>query len=263
MVNNEKTIDSHVHLDLIEQYHPDRIKWLKENKCSVVSWSYFENVDSVSTLKKALQSKADCIGNHWKEGLSCHYLTGVHPRSIPGDLKPEAVRSYLDDYLNDPLCRGIGEIGLETGDVKEQEIFTAQLELGRSLIGTGKTIGIHTPRSNKRKITKLTLKILTGFPEIASFLVVDHCTLETINDVFKAGFQAGVTLSAAKTSWDEMKTIVSMYPEQLNDIMCNTDSSTTFYEDVVRFRTSKDLPEHSRQKIFYGNAKTFFSLERT
>lgn len=253
-------IDSHVHLDLIERHHPHRIQWLKKNGCGVVSWSYFEKVDSVLQLEECLKSKARCLGKLSAGGLACHYLAGVHPRSIPPDLKPEQIASMLKFHLADPLCRGIGEIGLETGDTKEKEVFTAQLELGKSFLNLGKIIGIHTPRSNKLSITQTTLEILEGFPDISSSVVVDHCTAETIDGVLDAGHWAGVTLSPVKTSWDEMKRIVSKCTHRIDRILCNTDSGKIFFEDAVTFSRTHDLPEGIRENLFHGNAARFFTL---
>jgi hypothetical protein len=260
MTNKKNIMDSHVHLDLIERHHPHRIQWLKENGCRVVSWSYFEGVDSVSQLEGCLKSKAQCIRKLSADGLACHYLAGIHPRSIPPDLKPEQIASLLKSYMEDPLCRGIGEIGLETGDAKEQEVFIAQLKLGRNLLDRGKIIGVHTPRSNKLPVTKTILKILDRFPDISSSTVVDHCTVETIDAVLDAGFWAGVTLSPVKTSWDEMKRIVSICSDRIHRIMCNTDSGSTFYEDAVQLSRTGDLPEAIREKLFYRNAAQFFTI---
>jgi predicted metal-dependent TIM-barrel fold hydrolase len=253
-------LDSHVHLDLIARHHPQRIRWLKENGCSVVSWSYFEGVESVSRLEACLQAKADCIRTHATAGLNCRYLAGIHPRSMPPDLKPEQIGPILEPFFEDPLCLGIGEIGLETGDAKEQEVFVAQLELGRHLLERKKNIGVHTPRSHKRRVTAILLKTLDLFSDLSLSLVVDHCTVETIGAVIDAGFWAGVTLSPPKTSWPEMKRIISTHAAQLDRIMCNTDSGSTFFEDAVRFRHNDDLPEALREKLFYLNASTFFNL---
>jgi predicted metal-dependent TIM-barrel fold hydrolase len=260
MTNKKNIIDSHVHLDLIERHHPDRIQWLQENGCSVVSWSYFEGVDSVSELEECLKTKAQCMRKHSAAGLVCRYLAGVHPRSIPLDLKPEQVGPLLKSHIEDPLCKGIGEIGLETGDAKEQEVFIAQLELGRSRLSLGKIIGVHTPRSNKLPVTETTLEILNRFPDLSSSIVVDHCTVETIDAVLNAGCWAGVTLSPAKTSWGDMKRIVSICSDRIDRIMCNTDSGSTFYEEVVQFGRSGDLPETIRERIFHRNAARFFNL---
>jgi predicted metal-dependent TIM-barrel fold hydrolase len=260
MINKKNIIDSHVHLDMIERYHPDRIQWLKENGCSVFSWSYFEGVKSVAELEGCLQAKSQCMQKHSAAGLVCYYLVGVHPRSIPPDLKPEQVGSLLKPYLEDPLCRGVGEIGLETGDAREQEVFIAQLELGRNLINIEKIIGVHTPRSNKRPVTETTLEILSRLADLSSSLVVDHCTVETIGAVLNAGLWAGVTLSPAKTSWEDMGCIVSTCSDRIDRIMCNTDSGSDFYEDVVQFSRSDKLTETIRENLFYRNAARFFKI---
>ncbi len=116
----ERILDSHVHLDFIERYRPHRIEWLKEAGCAVVSWAYCEGADSVSRLEACLKSKGNCIKRHAQAGLACHYLAGVHPRSIPPDLEPGQIGPLLHFSLEDPLCKGIGEIGLEKGDSKEE-----------------------------------------------------------------------------------------------------------------------------------------------
>jgi hypothetical protein len=107
--------DSHIHLDVIDRKHLVKIQWFNQNRCGVVSWAYVDRPDSVSALKAGLRAHAHCVRQHHSEGLRCHYLTGIHPRSIPPDLNPEHIRPVLEAHLDDPLCRGIGEIGLETG----------------------------------------------------------------------------------------------------------------------------------------------------
>ncbi len=256
------SIDSHVHLDLILHDHPDRIQWLDDRECRVVSWAFFSGLRTTADLADALDRKARTIGELSRNRLTCRYLAGVHPRSIPSGLRPEQIPALLTPYLDDPLCLGIGEIGLETGAASEEEVFIAQLELGRSLENSTKVIGVHTPRSNKVAMTEKTLQILGGFSDLAPRLVVDHTTVDTIADVLDAGFWAGVTLSPAKTSWDEMKRIAAAHADQIHRIMCNTDSGSEFYEDVVQYRASGDLPEEIRAKLFHDNAAQFYSSFR-
>lgn len=257
------TIDSHVHLNLIERFHPRRIQWLKQNSCAVISWSYFHKIESISDLKRSLESKATCLKKHFSEGLACRYLIGVHPRCIPPSLKPEEIEPLLKPYLEeDPLCIGIGEIGLETDDTKQREIFSAQLELGASMRGSGTVIGIHTPKADKRAMTAVTLNMLQQFHDSTAMIVVDHCTLETVESVIDGGFWAGVTISSDKTSWSELKQIVSNNSDQINRIMCNTDSGGRFFEDLVRHRYSEDLPEDILSRLFWGGAAQFFGIEQ-
>lgn len=259
----KQIIDSHVHLDMIQKYHPERIQWLRENHCGVVSWAYFDPPDSVARLNKNLQDKARVIGELFAAGLKCDYLAGVHPRSIPPDLKPEAIDSLLAPHMDDPRCLGIGEIGLETGDTREQEILIAQLELGRSIFAEGKVIGLHTPRSRKTSMTESTLQILRRFSDVAASIVIDHCTADTIGTVLESGFWAGVTLSPEKVSWEEMHQMVSLCPDHLDRIMCNSDSGYRFYEDVVQYSRADDLGGQIRAKLFYDNALRFFRCPDT
>lgn len=260
MPSSASVLDSHVHFDLIERDHPQRIEWLKTHHCAVVSWSYFEAVTSVDDLARRLDTKARCISRHAAAGMPCHYLAGVHPRSIPPDLRPESIERLLTPFFDDPRCRGIGEIGLETGDAREREVFIAQLEIGCRKAGRGHVIGVHTPRANKPAITAKTLNILEGFKNLAPFLVVDHCTGDTIGDVLDAGFWAGITISPQKTAWEEVKAIAARESDRIGRIMLNTDSGSTFFEDAVRCRHAGDLPAAVREKLFYANAMRFFGL---
>lgn len=260
MADEPAIIDSHVHLDLIERYHPHRIQWLKDNNCRVVSWSYFEGVTSVAHLQECLTSKAKCIHKLCKDGLDCLYLAGIHPRSIPPDITPEKIAALLNPFLEDPLCKGIGEIGLETGTTKEQDIFAAQLELGATLRDRSKTVGIHTPRANKQPMTKATLKILRQFSETASAIVIDHCTIDTIADVLNNGFWAGVTVSGQKTSVAELERVLTQHSDRIQRIMCNTDSGSSFFEDTVRLYRNNTFPNATCDQILYRNAARFFSI---
>jgi uncharacterized protein len=170
------------------------------------------------------------------------------------------IEDLLAPYLQDPLCRGIGEIGLETGNLQETEVLLAQLELGRQLASPGAVVGVHTPRSNKVEITRTTLGLLEQFTDLAASLVVDHCTGETIGLVLDAGFWAGVTLSPVKTSWEGVKQMVAGEPERVGRIMVNTDSGGAFFEDLVRYRRHIELPENIREHLFHGAAARFLAF---
>ena len=263
MPSSFRTVDSHVHFDLIQRDHPEHVAWLKTKGCAVVSWAYFEGVSSVGDLAARLAAKARCIHSQSAAGMQCHYLVGVHPRSIPQDLKPEAIGKMLAPFFDDPLCRGIGEVGLETATSIEREVLIAQLEIGRQRVSHGNVIGVHTPRSNKPAITAATLALLEGYQDLAPVLVVDHCNAETIGGVLDAGFWAGVTLSPPKTAWAEMCAIAATEADRIDRIMLNTDSGSAAFDDVVGNRDATDLPEEVREKLFLGNAMRFYGLGTT
>ncbi|QTA91932.1 TatD family hydrolase [Desulfonema magnum] len=258
---HQKIIDSHVHLDHIHKRTPQRIRWMQELGIIPISWAFAMHIETRSDLKKYLRTQADTIQELSRNGFKCFFLSGIHPRNIPSDLKAEDVKTLLAPFLDDPLCLGIGEIGLETGTQREQEILAAQLDMEKTLRHMGKKFGIHTPRNNKPEITKKLLSALSLYPGIETFTVIDHCTPETIDSVLKKGYWAGVTLSPVKASLKDLEKIVSHHPEDLQRILCNTDSGTVFYEDIyMLYRSDAFLPD-MRNKLTFENAFYFFTPE--
>ncbi|GBC59996.1 hypothetical protein DENIS_0938 [Desulfonema ishimotonii] len=253
-------IDSHVHLDNIRRKNPDRIAWMRDRHIIPISWAFADAIASVADLRNYLREQADFIEQMNREGLKCFFLSGVHPRNIPPDLKPEAVKDLVAPFLEKRYCLGIGEIGLETGSQREKEILAAHLDLGKTVKEMGKRIGIHTPRNNKEEMTGELLSLLAGWPEIREITVVDHCTPETTGHVLKAGLRAGVTLSAIKTTLTELGQIVRAHSGDVSRIMCNTDSGTVFYEDIGELAVSDEFPPEIRRRLTFGSANEFFSV---
>lgn len=247
-------VDSHVHLDRISAENTDQISWLRDVGCLLISWAFGEGIESDSALKSYLSAKQETIHQINKKGLLCFYLAGIHPRNLPPDLKPEMIADILAPYLDDPLCLGIGEIGLETGSNQEKEVLSVQLELAREVTQKGKVFGVHTPRENKTQITVEILHTLEGFRPYHNSIVVDHCTIETITKVLYMGLWAGVTISPIKTSFEELHQILNNHDR----IMLNTDSGSMFYQDLYRFYRCENCPDAIRSKLVKTNALSFF-----
>jgi len=253
-------IDSHVHLDHINRENHERIAWMKERRYIPVSWAFAEHIKSLSHLKEYLKNQKDFINQMNDTGLKSFFLSGVHPRNIPDDLKPGHIKEIIMPFLDDPFCLGIGEIGLETGSQKEKEIFAAHLEMGNDILQIDKCIGIHTPRDNKQEITIRMLEILYEYPGIENVAVIDHCSMDILDMVLTKGFWAGITLSTVKSSFKELSDIIDKFPDRLGKIMCNSDSGTIFHQDFFDFFNSKDFPSHVRQKLACDNAAEFFKM---
>lgn len=251
-------LDSHTHLDIVRHCHPERIEWLQKHRCAAVSWAFSPREGRTANLKRYLTYQADAIQAINDSGLPCRFLAGIHPRNIPADMDPSQCADFLRPFLEHPLCLGIGEIGLETGDARETDFFAAQLELAQAMDPKIR-IGVHTPRKNKAAVTKIILAILENFPDLKGRLGVDHCTPETIGDVLEKEWMAGVTLSPVKSSLADLETIVKSNPEFADRIMCNTDSGADFHEDLVAAAGSGTFAPPIRSGIFGGNAASFFN----
>ena len=253
-------IDSHVHLDHIYADNADRISWLEKTGCTPVSWSFCKPVESVADIQRCLANHSEIINELSVTRFPCYFLAGIHPRNITQDLKPEQVRELILPYLDDPICLGIGEIGLETGSPREVEILLAHLDLADEVAGRGKIFGIHTPRENKTMVAQQTLDLLKPYAEYKECMVIDHCTPEIIGAVLSAGLWAGVTLSPVKASAEDVKDIVSHYENYLSRIMINTDSGSQFYDNLHTFIQSDDLDKEIKEKITRSNAEKFFRI---
>ncbi|MHB8765372.1 MAG: TatD family hydrolase [Deferrisomatales bacterium] len=254
-------VDSHLHLDHLAESHPHRIVWLRDAGCTAVAWAFAHGVETRGDLDRYLAGQAAAIDRIAAQGLPCHFLTGVHPRNIPPDLRPEQVRDLVLPRLDHPRCRGIGEIGLEEGSAREAEIFEAHLELAAEVEARGQAFGVHTPRGDKARVTRQVLAVLSRFPAAARRAVVDHCTPETAGWVLGAGLWAGVTLSPVKCSAADLAEIVARHPRALDRVMLNSDSGTRFFDDLWRFCADPPLDPGAAQDLCRGNAARFFGCK--
>ena len=255
-------IDSHIHLDLIHQENPDRIPWMISMECEAISWAFSDTVQTLKDLKDYLAHQQAFIETINAQGLKSWFLTGIHPRTIPPELKAEEVPELLAPFLAHPLCLGLGEIGLETGDARECDILRSQLDLHKKIQAMGKKIGVHTPRGHKAEVTRKILDVLNEFPGIQDITVVDHTTAETLPWILNAGFHAGITISPPKTSLAELVDILKAYEGETNRIMVNTDSGRLFHEDCVTLCHNPTFDRDVLNRITDMTARTFFNLNR-
>jgi len=253
-------VDSHVHLDLLYSEHPSRILELARAGCLPVSWAFGHGIETTKDLETYLQSQAGIIETINREGLPCFFLSGIHPRNIPADLRPGHVKRLLLPLLDHPLCLGIGEIGLENAGAHEKEIFSAQLELAPEVAKRRKVSGVHTPRKDKLRVTKEILEILKAFSAFRERIVIDHCTVETIGEVLSSGFWAGITLSPIKSSLEDIQDIAGRHAKSLDRIMLNTDSGEIFYEDLLNLAQENGVELNRKEDLTRNNAGRFFNL---
>ena len=255
-------IDSHIHLDMVGRFHPHKISWLQDHLMTMVSWAFATHIETTAQLKRYLgQQVRDMEEINAVRPGACFFMSGIHPRSIPRDLKPEDVADMLTPFLHHSLCLGIGEIGLETASTLEREVFAAQLELARSDTARGGCVGVHTPRKNKIIITEAILDILRHFSDLAPVTVIDHCTIDTLPRVLAQGLWAGVTLSPLKTSIEQLFKMVGRHPKAPLRTMCNTDSGEEVFTDLVTASETHLLADSDKNALLAGNAADFFRLE--
>ena len=251
-------IDSHIHIENIYENKSEQILWMKDNNYIPISWSFTNDISNIDDFKKYLQKQLDIIENLNNIKLESYFLTGIHPRNIFPEINIFELEDIIMPFINNDFCLGLGEIGLENGDKLETDVFCRQLEMAYKIRQKGKKIGIHTPRNNKEKITKKILNILSDFSSLSDLIVIDHCTINTIEWVLEKGYYAGITLSPIKTSFLELKNIINQYNKYLNKIMCNTDSGSDLYLDLYNFYCSDICNDIEKNMLCFENAFNFF-----
>ncbi|HMK54841.1 MAG TPA: TatD family hydrolase [Methanobacteriaceae archaeon] len=140
-----------------------------------------------------------------KNGLKLYVALGVHPRSICPDI--EVVLDKLPKLLQAERVVALGEVGLETTSIEEQEIFKKQLQIADDL---NKKVVVHTPRTNKREVTQKTISIIEE--NINPHLVqLDHVDLSIIDLALELGGQMGLTVQPLKVTPKEAVDLLSEY----------------------------------------------------
>lgn len=127
-----------------------------------------------------------------RQGLFAYSALGVHPRRIPWR-GLEALLVELPELLGRPEVAAMGEIGLEEGGGREEEVFQRQLEMAREL---RLAVVVHTPGKDKVRTTRRILAILREAELDPARVLVGHADARTVRMVRACGYGAGVSLSA-------------------------------------------------------------------
>ncbi len=251
-----RIIDSHLHLDMLLDRIGDTAAWFKREEIFPVSWSYaYAGADSVAGLTAYFAAQAERFAQVQND-LPCAYLVGIHPRNLPDDLRPEQVGELLEPWISKAGCVGLGEIGIDTDDPREAEIFEAQVCWSAQLLET-QVVGVHTPRVDKSSITRQILDILDRCAPRPDRVVMDHCSSETLPRVLEGPYWAGISLSPNKSSIDEAVEMMLGHADQLDRMMCNTDSALEIYDHLTVLATDDRLTTKQREQLLCGTAKAF------
>jgi uncharacterized protein len=148
-------------------------------------------------------------------GLAAYAALGVHPRRIPWR-GLEALLAELPELLGRPQVVALGEIGLDEGTPREEEVFLRQLEMARDL---RLPVLVHTPSRDKPRLTRRTLAILREADLSPRRVLVDHADARTVRMIRACGYWAGVSLSASPGAGgpiaEAVRLVASLGPEGL------------------------------------------------
>lgn len=260
-------IDAHFHADILMSQQPEFINTYRALGIGGLAWSYAHNIASWRDYSAYWQNLAGSCAELSAHGVPCAYLVGIHPRCIPDDLSPETglpqeLEQEMLWHLNRPSCRGMGELGLDTGGERETKILCQQLDMATHSLPEDKKIGIHTPRRNKLEVTRRILEVLRLYPALQNSFLVDHLNSTVLSLILEQGFMLGMTLQPGKSDLDELRSVLKREPQVEDRLMVNSDGAQQLSEPFVQ-GIREGLPRANRtwQKVFYGNAREFWGLK--
>ena len=182
-------VDLHLHADGIRD-------------ADLATLAYFGVKAAVTCARDAGAGSAPELRRHWDElvGLQARRLDlvgirpmialALHPARIPWHGVDELL-ARLPHYFDDPRVVALGELGLQDGGAREEEIFSRQLDLAARL---RRPAIVHTPDKEKAARTRRVLALLKSSPLDPSRVLVDHVSPETFALARGMGCWCGLTL---------------------------------------------------------------------
>lgn len=250
-------IDSHIHSD--SRSVEDFKKMVNNGIDTAISCAYYPtNISTSDVLFDHFHSlQTTEIERCKKNGLKLYVAIGIHPRNIA--TKHENILKQIPQLLENKNTIAIGEIGLETATQEEQEIFKEQLKIADEL---KKNIIVHTPRKNKKDISKTTKKILDENINPKQ-VIIEHITNEIITDFIDTKYQLGLTVQPQKLSPKDVVQIIKEYGS--DRMILNSDSSFSPSDvlSVAKTKHQLELANIKRKdilKVTTENAKKFYNI---
>jgi hypothetical protein len=198
--------------------------------------------------------------------INCYSAIGIHPRSIPqfegevfGVMKIIEDRINLQRKSNQNIVVALGEIGLETGNEIETNIFQLQLELASEL---KLPVIVHTPKINKKEITMKEIEILESFTEIKC--VLEHITQENFLIAEDSNYILGFTMQNNKLNSKVAAELLKEFDIHKR-VVLNSDVSDMNNEmggiiNLITHLYDRGFEPQFIDRLRYLNAKEFFKI---
>ncbi|MDO8870082.1 MAG: TatD family hydrolase [Methanobacteriaceae archaeon] len=192
-----------------------------------------------------------------ENGLKLYVALGLHPRSISKN--HEIIIQALPNLLQNNLMVAIGEIGLEKTSSEEINVFIEQLKIADDL--KAKVI-VHTPRTNKKEVTKTTKKIILENIN-PKLVIIDHIDFDIVNDLIDQDFTLGITVQPRKMAPQDAVNLLKEYGTDkfvLNSDISSSPSDPLSVPKTVHQMRLADFKEKDIAKVSEKNASAFFNI---
>ncbi len=251
-------IDAHIHSDSrpVEDFQQINMAGVK----AVVSCAYdplemrqsnvcFEHFNRMLNVEKKRVEK---------HNIKYFMALGIHPRAIPTDY--ENVLDKLPEYLSRDDVIAIGEIGLDSASVLEQEVFIKQLRMADNL---NYRVIVHTPRTNKAEVTSKTMELIDENID-PKLVQLDHVDFSIVDEVVDKDYTPAITVQPQKMSVEDTIKVLDEYG--FDKFIVDTDMSYAPSNPMNLARLKHELEINSYEKknidkVMYNNFMKFYDMK--
>ncbi len=140
-------------------------------------------------------------------GIRPYAALGVHPARIPWH-GLEEILAVIPRLASKGRLVAIGEIGLEKGGPREEQVFERQLQLALEL---NLPVLATTPARDKARLTRRLLAILRSSGVAPEAALVANADAQTLRTIRECGYRAGLTVNPMHLSAAEAASLVRSF----------------------------------------------------
>ncbi len=180
---------------------------------------------------------------------------GLNSKEANNERLAAEVLELLPLYAAKDGVVAIGEIGFDDQTPAEEKAYRTQLELAKQV---QLPVMIHTPHRDKRSGTRRSMDIAIEHGLDPSWVVVDHNTEETVQEVLDRGFWAAFTLyPKTKMGSERMVEVVRRFGSERIIVDSSADwgvSDPLAVPKTARLMLDRGIAEAAVEATCYANA---------
>lgn len=250
-------IDAHIHADTRPYEDFEKMSISGIDKAITCAHDPLRMTTSEVVLDHFHRLVSNDVKRANENGLKLYVALGLHPRSISKN--HEIIIQALPNLLQNNLMVAIGEIGLEKTSSQEINVFIEQLKIADDL--KAKVI-VHTPRTNKKEVTKTTKKIILENIN-PKLVIIDHIDFDIVDDLIDQDFTLGLTVQPMKMAPQDAVNLLKEYGTDnfvLNSDISSSPSDPLSVPKTVHQMRLADFKEKDIAKVSEKNASAFFNI---
>ncbi len=223
--------------------------WLGRNRRYAGSFfDYFRLILEFETVR------AGRFGiDHW----AC---VAMNPKEADDASLARDVIDGIEEYLDNPRCVGVGEVGFNNITANEEKAFIRQMHIAAE---KKLPVIIHTPHVDKLRGTKRIAEIIDSGDFDPDGIIIDHNTEETMAVSKKTGCWCGMTVyPISKLTPERVSGIVRKFGSERMIVNGSADwgvSDPLSLIKVVDYMGKDGHDEQAIRRLVFENANAFYS----